>query len=325
MDSRGRFNNTYLARTSTFNMILTANYTDEGFVNLYNPSIILDGNRKWEIAIVDAFIPSPKAQSAIEEDYWFQYSIGLNAKDDERFLERYYYNPAKLGTVFESLAEKLNKVQQSPDLLGEYTSTRIKPAIRLFLNDEGYGCVEVLQAMVEGEFAIFKIPEPQYVDFFGGTGAFNAYLNGELINNLPGFPPYCYYHTYFDELRIGYYRYRGFEDDALQAVALKGGIFVSKEKAKPHPRKTPSIQLMDVECNIIKTNKVGGTKEGMRILGTIYPDIPEKKILTYVPLEVLSFDTIRIKLLDSFTKVPLSVSKDNLLEKYYIVINIRPV
>lgn len=347
MDSRGRFDSAYLARTSSFNMVLASDDAGGEFWNTYKPSIILDNHRKWEIAIIDAFMPSLRIQSEVKEDHWFQYIVMLRSAEDnninidaynknKRYLHYHYYDPTKFDTIFASLAGKFHQVQESPDFLGEYTNTRLKPRLRLFVDEEGYGCIEILEEMRSGESAMLSIPDDQYLEFFGGSTAFYGYLNGKLITQpsdvmKTGRVPYCYYNKDTKDLQVVNWGYDdSLPDDALKDVELKGGIFKSTEKSMQHPRRAigGSQPLIDVECNIIETNRLGGIKEGMRILGTLYPSIPENKSLTYVPLETLSFDSIRIKLLDSFTKVPIVISEDkksSFAKKSYIVINIRPV
>ena len=87
--------------------------------------------------------------------------------------------------------------------------------------------------------------------------------------------------------------------------------------------------MVDVECNIIESNKVSGV-DGQTLQCIVenvsdgFTEVDESKQNIYLPVELHEFSYIRCRLLDHETKAPLQYKYDFVVGRPYIIVRISP-
>ena len=117
--------------------------------------------------------------------------------------------------------------------------------------------------------------------------------------------------------------YRTIEQHAPYRQGFLGVEFRSPTKIKHHTKtimqKLRKNMMIDIECNIIETTRIGQTNGGTQVLGVCNVDCTTIINPKYFPIETQLLTSIYIKIYKSSDKSQILIAGTP-----YIVINIRP-
>ena len=303
--------------------------------------INLNPSFEWEVGMVDTYIEST-ISSATEkmqhEEYWFRYIYEVGGNDIASYLanmqkinysshQKHYYNPREYNSSAESFVEKINDLTKSKDSYGEF-STQGYPQTLVFRVANDRVLIKVIREMAAPNETIL-IQMPQNQDVFGSDVKYwETFYKGEKLKySRLGYEIHsnCLYIKDIDCLAIiatDVNIYRTIEQHAPYRQGFLGVEFRSPTKIKHHTTIMQKLRkniMIDIECTLIETTRIGQTNGGTQVLGVCNVDGNTIINPKYFPIETRLLNSIYIKMYKSSDKSQIVIAG-----RPYIVINIRP-
>ena len=301
---------------------------------------------EWEVGMVDTYIEST-ISSATEkmsekyEEYWFRYIYEVGGNDIDSYLtnmqkinysshQKHYYNPREYNSSAESFVEKINDLTRSKDSYGEF-SKQGYPQTLVFRVANDRVIIKVIREMAApNETVLIQMPPDQFKDVFGSDVKYwETFYKGEKLEYsrlLYEIHSNCLYLKDIDCLAIiatDVNIYRTIEQHAPYRQGFLGVEFRSPTKIKRHTKtqmqKLRKNIMIDIECNLIETTRIGQTNGGTQVLGVCNVDGNTIINPKYFPVETRLITSIYIKMYKSSDKSQIVIAG-----RPYIVINIRP-
>lgn len=292
------------------------------FTTVFSTQIQLNPYRKWTMALADAFIPVDTRLNTTgnsTRDNWFKYGYGLGSNNI--FPTKNFFYPSTPTESFNEFAKTLSnlKLQDNLSMIGLDSIVEVGITTQKIANDsERHGCMYIkLKQNLKGGCGInILLPKPTYKSFVGtaNTGLFFTYVDGAAIYGV-----YCVWREEREDMKC---TIRSRED------LRKGVCFISPFKIGRQQRNNTD-RLIDIECSVLESTHISGVPG--RILRTIldrHDDfgslVNEAKRLLYVPVELHEFQTIRVRILDHKTKLPIKYDYDTVIGKPFITVRLEP-
>lgn len=324
----------------TFNIILTPDLYgapwESAFWNRLGSAITLNPNRKWEAALVESFIPKLVHHGErYDGKRWFRYGFVQTSEEDfnipsvnfKTFSERHLYHPKEAETVFHSFLREFERVQEDPALLGDFTYNKFPRRITMYINEDRHLKIQVLNNLYKGEKINIQLND--YSEYLDEKGVYSMTWGGEQIHPSEGYSVPCKYDSATKTLQIGYDHNEQLPEEVID-VDLRGSNFLSETtllvggNGDGDGNDGKASDMVDVMCNFLGSNKLGGAGEGMPTLAVVQRGRYEAKKLVYNSVESLTINPVRVDLLDSVTKLPVTFSPD-IVGKPYIIVKFRPI
>ena len=309
---------------------------------LHRP-IKLNPSFEWEVGIVDTHIES-HASTIIQidnkyEEYWFRYIYEVPEVDVDTYIrniqkdkysshQKYYFNPKEYSSAAESFAAKINNVTREKHLYDEFGIQGYPQTLKFKVSNE-HMLINVIREMsAKNEAILIQMPPNQFKDVFGSDVKYwETYFKGNrLVSKRIGFEiqSKCFYLKNIDCLVIiatDVNIYRTAEQHLPAQEGFLDVEFRSPTKIKKHSTvvKPGKNMMIDIECDLLETTRIGQTNGGTKVMGVCKLDGNTIVNPKYFPIETRVITSIYIKMYKSNNKSQIVI-----IGRPYIVINIRP-
>ena len=291
------------------------------FTTIFSSQIQLNPYKKWSIALTDAFIPIDTRMSAIDDsikDNWFKYGYGL---ENKIFPGKNFFYPSTDTEEFNEFAKTYNNLmlQNRLSLVGLDSIIEVGVVDEKITKEiERHGCmyIKLKQDLKVNCIIKLTLPKSLYRRFVGTDDliGFFSYDRGTPI-----------YHVYCS------WDYDGEDMTCMinSNIELKKSLcFISPYKIS-EKQANNNDRLINIECSVLESTRVGGVSG--RILRTILnrngdlnSSIDETKRLVFLPIELHEFQTIRVRILNYETDLPIKYDYDTAVGRPFITARLEP-